>query len=477
MPFIKYGDFLPDLPDYKNPGCLVANNVIPYGDGYRPLKEVTTFTNALDDRVQGMANVRIVDGSSRIFAGDVNKLYLLQNSTFSDVSQAGGYTVSQYDQWNFTVFGNLCIATALGQNIQKFEVGVDSAFSDLTSIQAKYCTTVRDFLVVGHTSAQSQRVRWSALNDPTDWSPSQATQSDYQDLVGDHGPVMGLAGGEFLTIFMQNAIFRGDFVGTPLIFQFSKVNSTHGALKSGSIVSVGNNTYYLSDDGFYMFDGRQSIPIGANKIDKYFLNDYSTTYADRICAAVDPVEQLIFWAYPSSTSSGELDKLLIFNYNTGRWSTADVMLQTLGQAQTPGYTLEQLDNIGNVDTIGPSFDSPLWAGGRMQLAGFDENKKMGVFAGSVKDATITTGEVDMEGRRSTIRLVRPIVDGGTSTVQVGSREKQGASVVYNTAVSLNASGEAPIRKTNRYHRFKTNITGDFTNAFGIDVELAPEGRR
>jgi len=478
MPFIKFGELLPDLPAYRNPGCLQANNVISYGDGYKPFNTIATFSNALTNRAQGFANLVAVDGSRKIFAGDSSKLYQLSNSTFSDVSKSGGYTVSQFDQWKFTIFGNTVIAASLGQNLQKFVIGTDTVFSDLTSIQAKFLTVVKDFVFTGYNSSQSQRVRWSALNDPTDWSPSQATQADYQDLVGDHGPVTGINGGEFLTVFMQSAIFRGDYVGTPLIFQFTKVNNTHGASQPGSVCSLGHLSYYLSEDGFYMFDGRVSTPIGANKINKYFFDDYNIAYADRICSSIDPLNNLIVWAYASNQSDGVLDKMIMYNYTTQRWTTADVSLQMLGQAQTPGYTLEQMDDIdSSIDNQTVSFDSPLWAGGRITFSAFDNNKKLGVFTEAPNTASFTTGELDMEGRRSSIRNIRPIIDGGTVTVQVGSRDKQGGTVSYGSTVSLTASGDAPVRKTGRYHRFKTNITGSFTNSYGVEVELVAEGKR
>ncbi|BCV05595.1 MAG: hypothetical protein CM15mV111_220 [uncultured marine virus] len=32
--------------------------------------------------------------------------------------------------------------------------------------------------------------------------------------------------------------------------------------------------FYLADDGFYMFDGKESRPIGAEKVNKFFLEDW-----------------------------------------------------------------------------------------------------------------------------------------------------------------------------------------------------------
>ena len=296
MAFIKFGELLKDLPDYRNPGCLSANNVFSFGDGYKPFNTLEVVSSALTNRPQGLSTLTSTDGTIKIVAGDSSKLYLLNNATFDDVSKSGGYTVSDLAQWSFTIFGNRIIASAIGQNIQSFVIGTDTVFSDLVALQTKFVTTVKDFLVTGYNASQSQRVRWSAINDPTDFTISQATQSDYQDLVGDHGQLQMIKGGEYLVAFMERAIYRGDYVGTPLIFQFTKVDSNIGVLKSNSVVQYGNVYYFLAEDGFYMFNGRTSVPIGANKINKFFFNDLSTTYADRISSSIDPRNQLIVWA-------------------------------------------------------------------------------------------------------------------------------------------------------------------------------------
>ena len=72
---------------------------------------------------------------------------------FQDKSKAGGYnnstTEGSRDFWAFTQFGANIIATNGADNIQKFEEGVDSAFSDLVTLKAKYLAVIRDFVVSG----------------------------------------------------------------------------------------------------------------------------------------------------------------------------------------------------------------------------------------------------------------------------------------------------------------------------------------
>ena len=73
-------------------------------------------------------------------------------------------------------------------------------FSDLVSLKAKYIAVIRDFVVAGYDrksgTVYNQRVKWSGINDSSTWTPSQATQSGFQDIVGSHGNFQAIVGGE-----------------------------------------------------------------------------------------------------------------------------------------------------------------------------------------------------------------------------------------------------------------------------------------
>ena len=481
MPTIKFEELLVDQPAFKNPGLLTANNCIPYARGYKPLPTIETFTDAITDRARGLFAARSTTDTIKVVAGDVGKLYMLDGATWDDVSKVGGYSLGSSDNWQFTIFGNNIIASTITENLQKFEIGTDTLFSDLTALKAKYVTVIGEFLVTAYNENQPQRVRWSALNDPTDFTVSQTTQSDFQDIVGDHGAIQGIVGGEYGIVFTEKAIHRMQYVGTPFIFQFDKVQAGFGAFVPGGITNYGRISYYLSEDGFYAFDGNKSIPIGSNKVNKFFFNDLSTTssYIDRISATVDPSNDIVVWAYPSTNSTGELDKLIIYNYVLDRWSTADVDIQVLGFTKSASFTLEQIAAIDpNLDEIEISFDSIFWTGQQFQLAAFTSDKKTGVFTGTAGTATFVTGENNIEGdRRAIVRSVTPLIDGGTLTTKIGYRDKQGSAINFTSAVSPSDNGTCYFRQPGKYLRQQVDVVGNFDQAFGLELDVATEGKR
>ena len=335
MPQIEFGQLQTDLPTYQNSGAIKVDGVIPLAKGYKSFPRFVPLSGTgLTSSPVGLFTSFSAEGSTN-YAGDGTKLYQMDSSlVFQDKSKAGGYTNSvtagSRDFWAFTQFGSNIIATNGADNIQKFEEGVDSAFSDLVSLKAKFLAVIRDFVVSGFvtenetaksfdsntinsnaititshgyltgdkviydrngntaltnltdgstyfvikvnanslklatTSANAvagtpitlsatggsqthklekfvvynQRVKWSGLNNSSQWTPSQSTQSGLQDLVGTHGNIQSVVGGEsYGVIFMERAIFRMDYVGTPLIFQFSKIADNIGAFAPRSVIN------------------------------------------------------------------------------------------------------------------------------------------------------------------------------------------------------------------------------------------------
>jgi hypothetical protein len=482
MVYIPFGEYTPDLPDYLNPGLLTAKNVLPSGNSYRQFPGQSIYSDALTAACKGATRARDSSGNSINFAGDASKLYKLVNSTWTDISKVGGYVTAADDVWEFTQFGTKVIATNYDDTIQIYDMASSSSFADLggTPPKARHIAVVRDFVVTANTNDSDgvlpHRVRWSGLGNEATWTISSSTQADYQDLGGPWGWCQKVVGGEYGVIFQERGIWRMTYVGSPDVFQFDLVESNKGTIAPGSVVKVGNLIGYLGIDDFYIFDGQQSISIGVNKIAETFFSDLDATYLYNIWSAVDPDSQLMYWAYPGvGNTSGRPNKMLIYNYSpnaTKRWAYAETEVECLFLSAGVGYTLDSLDSISSsLDSLQFSLDSKVWTGNSNNLSGFNSSHKMVNFTGSALDAVLDTGDFQInEGYRSQVNLMRPVVDGsGTVTVQVGTRNLLSSSISWGSALSVNSIGDVPAKAEARYHRLRTNITGGFNDAQGIEV--------
>ncbi|MCK5013216.1 MAG: hypothetical protein KAS66_05310 [Candidatus Omnitrophica bacterium] len=484
MTVLELGEFLPDQPDFANPGVTIVKNAISAQQGYRPLKALSSVSDALDSRPLGAAAATSSDADTHIYAGDATKLYELSTtSAWDDVSKAGGY-ISTSLHWDMAAYGGIMIATNFADNPQKFDMDNDSLFSDLTTdFKAKTCAVVRDFMFFGNTEDSADghvanRVRWSANGDYTDYTISATTQSDFQDTPGG-GSVIRIFGGEYAAIFFERSIYKVSYVGSPVIWQFDEVDKGHGLYAFGAAEQVGETIFYLDSDGFYAFNGQSSTPIGTEKVDNWFFDTLDENYIDRISTAVDPANKLVVWSFPGTSHvDGKPNFLLIFNYAIGRWSYAEVDNDMLFPTLSQGFTVEQLDNIGaTLDDIDISLDSRALTGGSMLMGAFD-SFKLSSFAGSNLDAIFETNERQpYANQRTLITEAWPIVDGGITTIQIGVRNRLQDSYTWSTAEAVNATGFAPLRSEGRYIRARMNVTGTWTNAQGVETIDSPVGGR
>lgn len=482
---IPFNGWQPDIPDLLNPGVTEANNCIPHIDGFIPLQTFTTATSALTARCRGAVAAQDKDGATYVYCGDTTKLYVQAGASFTDVTRTTAYATATDEYWEFAKWGNKVIATNFTDDMQVITLGAANFTNLQLLFKARNLAVVRDFVVAANTYDGSDgnvphRVRWSAIGDETSWTVSAATQADYQDIQGNGGFIQRVVGGEYGVIFQERSVWRMTYVGSPGIFQFDEVLPGYGTPARNSVVQQGDEVFYLAQDGFKMIvNGTTINHIGADKVDQWFFNNVDSTYVDRIFGAADPVNHVIIWAIPvSGNSGGTPNKLLIFDRSSGKWSSADVELEAVFSGQSAGYTLEQLDSVSSsLDSLPYSLDSRYWAGGSLYIGGFDGAHKLGQFSGSDMEATITTAEIMIEGRRQMITSTLPHIQGGSGYVKVGTRNTQAETVSYSSESSPQTSGNVPVRSNARYVRFKVRIPGGFDYAKGISYKGRQEGFR
>ena len=387
------------------------------------------------------------------------------------------YTTPTNQRWRFTQFGNVIIGANGGNRLQGYNLNTSSTFQDLATDAptSRYITVVRDFVVSGYVGTDyANRVQWSALGDESSWTTSATTQADFQDIA-DGGSVVGVTGGEYGLVFLDRSIHRMTYIGSPLIFQFDNISRNLGCYEANTIIQYAGTTFFLSDDGFYACDGQNILPIGNEKVNRYFYNDIDEGLFSLMSAAVDPFRKLIVWAY-ASNNSATVNKLLIYNFETKKWTSGTTTVSRIATSSTPTVVLEGLDVYGTLDTILTSFDSRLWLGGKAQFAGVSGTKIV-TFSGASMTATIETGDIEVPGATSAITMAKPIVDNGSGNVALLSRRLLSETTVFGSQTVANSENRVSIRGVGRYHRLQLTPTGSWTTVVGVDIDLNGLGTR
>ena len=173
---------------------------------------------------------------------------------------------------------------------------------------------------------------------------------------------------------------------------------------------------------------------------------------------------------------------MIYNWAADKWSYCQVDTEVISEYLTTDFNLDQLDSPlpNGIDTDSIPVDSEAFRGGRVSMAAFDTSHKMGTFDGSSLSAELETKEIaDPSGNTLLLTGVRPLVDGSsaTVTVQSGTRTNQNENFTYGLAQAQNTLGKMSFRNKARYHRIRVNTTGEFNDAFGVDIDVSLGGKR
>lgn len=492
---IPVGEWMPDTPDLSSSGVITAKNVIPGivagTPSYRPLPALLNYSgNALNARCQGAWYGQASDGSARVFFGTASKLYTLSGVTLVDVSKVGGYSTASDGYWKFEQFGDLLVATNGVDAPQKFTLTavIDGSvkFANLggSPPSYQYVAVVKDFLFF----AQALSTKWSDIDNAESYTGGQ---SDSQ-AIPDGGLIHGVVGGEMGLLLQTDALRRLTPAGPPTFIDFAKIASNLGATLAGSVAAYSNLTFFCHRSGFYQVSNWQDVtPIGTDKVNKFFWDNLDQTHVERVSSCISFVQECYLISFPTrSASAGTPNAWLIYRYTTGKWSYAEPGQHEIifrGASQT-SYDLDtdMSTEDQNLDSVLlPSLDSEIYTGTvRPAIGATDTSHYFALANGSPLEGQIGTAEACLApGHKSQIFAARPMVDGGSPTVTIGTRNSQADSVSWGTAQAMSsATGLCRFRRGTkaRYHRALITIPAGsmWTHIMGLDdIRATKAGER
>lgn len=498
---IGLGEWTPDQPDYRGPGLTTATNILPREDGaYGPFGSLTAFSGALPTACLGLGAGKSNAGDYLTFAGTATRLYrLLSDNTWSDVSNPTLYSLTGDDRWQFAVFGNTFVAAGgVDEDMQSYDLTSSTQFAGLsgTAPRARYIAVIGNFLMAANTWDGSDgylrnRVWWSGIGNAASWptpgSDAAATVQSGRAELRDGGDIMGIVPGVLGAdgaIFGESRIWRVNYNGPPTVFQFDVLERSRGVYAAGSIASVdGKAVIFLNEDGWYMLDGDRARPIGAGKIDRWFLNDLDDSARARMWSASIPDRKVILWAYPGVGSpSGLCNRILAYNWVSDRWTVVEQTTEMIGNARSPGYTLEALDSLGfTLDELPFSLDSRVWAGGGPIVGIFNSSHVLCQASGDNLEANLKTNEFSgpVGAARMFVSGVLPYTDADGITAAIDVKHSEFDTATTSSFRSPGADRIVPLRHPARRAsiRFRVNAGETWNVIQGYDLKAKPEGYR
>lgn len=485
---VMLGEWMPDLPDYKNPGVVVANNCYPSPGGYSPFLGPFGSGTAVSGEIRGAIRFERTDGTLVQVIGTTTDLKVVIGGTVTDSSLA--YSLAPYVFWSFERFNSQLWAFAYGFTpVYMANVDSDTTFTAHPGVAPKAGSVGRvgDFLVTGNmididTVARPYRIRWSAFNDPAgDYGTDIGKQSGYVDLPRSFGPVVGTFGTRSDVVLQKYGISRLTYTGGATAFRRDTIEDQRGCSATASVVVVGGLVYFLSSDGFCRTDGSSVEVISTSRVFDWFLTNSEAAEIPSVQGAINWSERCVVWSFVPTNGIGR-SRQIIYSWGENRWSTASQPNSWLFDATEAGLTLEEVAAIyPDLDTMGPSLDSPEFKAKDRVFAGIINGELVNM-TGEALQAEWETGDFQpVTGYRACTDAAYALVENQDASTEfsIGSRGVfKGGAIDWTPWYAVGAAGFAPVIKDGRYLRSRMRIpAGDvWDKAIGMQVEFKVTGR-
>lgn len=480
--------FTPDAPT-TTPGIILdCTHFIPFESGMRAANKPQAKSAALAAAARGGATLTQLSGSRRVFAGTAAGLYELSGTSWTDRSRGGGYTLGADSVWSFAQFGDTSLASSIDNVIQTSASG---AFANqATAPQAKIIASVLSsgggfvlaFNTIDATYGTSPDRWWCcALNDPTSWTPSVASQATTGRLVGGSGAITAAEqlGADRIVAYKSNSLYVGSYVGPPTVWAWQEI-PVFGAAGPESVADIGTVHFVVGQDDIYLFDGARPTPVGDKKIRQWFLANSSGAYRFQTKVRYDRNNDLVWIFFPHvSSTTGACDRALVYHLKTGEWGRSDRTVEAAMIFNTPGETFDSVSGTFDADT--GTFDAA--SPGSNVIGIFNSSHILATLDGAseVSDFTLhDIGDDDAVTSLTQARLQYTVQPTSATMSAFGSMATGGGVTSGDTqsAYDVPANGQNlfPLRQTARWHRLKFSFTGEARVA-GYNVPLKRAGSR
>ncbi len=469
-----FGEWLPDQPSYQNKGLIEATNTYPGARGYRPVGQfVQTVPVGAADFLGG-ATFTAPRGENIIIGGTATNLYRVTAGAWTSI--ASGFTTISGGRWRFAQFGGLAIATNDANPLQKIDLdtGVVSVLGG-SPPTFRMLAVVKDFLVGGVLDGRANELGWCAINNAEEWAFGQ-NQSDYQ-IMPSGGDINGLFGGEFGLILQRNRITRMEYVGGNEIFVINEISSNFGCVSPHSVVQHGQIGFFLSDNGFMMWDGASLKPIGSERVDRTFRADYGRADWAGMSTAVDIRNQVVKW------SMG--DRVWSYHWQLDRWSVIAQPAQIIFSGVTRSISVDESDGSPGDDILDDAdalpWDHVSYQGGDTAFYVINSSRVLGTLTGTPMAATWTLPDIELaRDREALLKWVRPDTDAIDGlTLSITSRPRLGDAGTTTAYSALASNGDMPVRERGRYMQMSLTIAAgtDWSYTQALIPDLAAGARR
>lgn len=305
------------------------------------------------------------DGTNRAAWATTTNVYI--DSTSNDITPASSTPATR---WSMDSYGQtLMLSPTSGKLYQWSNVLATPAALITQAPVSITAMLVRNRQVIAFgcneevsTTFNGLCVRWSNIEDPTNWT-SLATNNAGEYILEGPGRIVGARKvGDYIAILTTDGLWMMSYIGDPnQTFQFTRLGSGCGCIGLDAIVSANGTLYWMTQDYlFYMWQPGmipQPMPCPVQQTVQAAVNT-SKTAAVRIFASYNAKFGEVWFFYPIGTSSStNPTRYAAVSVKTGKWFLGAMSRTAMTQGPITLYGassggIAYVHESGNQGTVG-----------------------------------------------------------------------------------------------------------------------------
>ena len=310
----------------------------------------------------------------------------------------------------------------------------------------------------------------------TDFTPNATNTAGFQRLSSGNRIVTAVRTRGDLILLTNTSAHQMQFVGPPYTFSFKQTGTNCGAISPHAAVEAENVVYWMSDGGFFLFDGVvKQIPC---TVQDYVYSDIDDEEQFTTYAGVNLQFAEVSWFY-ASQNSNYINRVVTYNYREQVWTIGTLARTVWAPRDVFAYPL-----AASYDANSTALAQPTVIGltaGRSTLY----NQEYGDNAdGSAMESYITTADFALGDGNDSMFIRRYIPDFRNQSGGVGMqflvRQYPGQTqTVASSTVVYSTTTKVDMRARGRQVAIKmTSSDTGSTFRFGtIRIDTQPDGLR
>jgi hypothetical protein len=330
---------------------------------------------------------------------------------------------------------------------------------------------------IGQTATQDNMfIRWSDQESTSDWTPTATNTAGSFRLTDGNQIQTATRSRGAVMIWTDTALYAMQFIGAPLTFGFKQIGSNCGAVGINAAVDVSGNSFWMSNDSFFIYDGAvKKLPC---TVQDYVFDDINKNAQQDVFCAANSNYNEVMWFY-ASANSDQIDRMVTYNYAENLWyvgTLARTSWSDYGVYPVPYATqFKSTDTTATISTI-----TGLKAGRTfvfLHETGTEDD-------GSAMANHIESGDIDIADGDNFMSVSRFIPDfknlTGTADVTLktrpypsGNQTSHGSFDVTTSTTKVNTR----IRGRQVAVRISSDATGDKWRYGTMRLDIRPDGMR